>query len=58
MEQITITLNTGNSAFEEDLFEGLSAVMRTLLKDFQNGMIPKAILDINGNTIGKIEVVE
>lgn len=65
---ITITINTDNAAFEDDneaakqegsMFE-VGRILEQLAGRFTAGSWPMGgpILDINGNTVGKVEIAE
>lgn len=58
--QITITINTDNAAFEGDPGVELSRILTQLAQEFEQTTNPHSgkICDINGNTVGKVEVSE
>jgi hypothetical protein len=55
MEQIKITINTGNSAFEGGEGYELARILRGLADKLENGSEPSKLMDINGNSVGTIE---
>lgn len=58
MERVTITINTTNDAFG-DLPElanyELARIINKLAKDLIDNKRPEKLMDINGNTVGKVE---
>jgi hypothetical protein len=52
---LTITINTDNAAFEDDMRGELARILRKLAKDFEQGNNPTTIRDINGNTVGTVK---
>lgn len=63
---ITITINTDNAAFSDENggreYE-VGRILRKLADELHDGIInasigPRKLRDINGNTVGKVEVVE
>lgn len=65
MAEVTITINTENDAFYDDVGEELSRILKDLAK-FIDGrgcgtvslkvLGDKVLRDINGNIVGKVEV--
>ena len=58
MEEITITIQTENAAFEEAGPEcEVGRILAKLAKDLQNGMVSgyKILLDANGNRVGQYD---
>lgn len=53
-DKITITINTGNSAFEENPNE-VSRILRNLADKLENGKQPTKPMDINGNSVGTVK---
>lgn len=57
MEQITITLNTGNAAFTEGPATEVARILRDLAGRIErDGDFPARLRDINGNTVGHLTV--
>jgi hypothetical protein len=58
--KITITIETGNAAFEEDEGAELSRIMKDMAPRFANMFPPDldgtSIRDSNGNPVGKVTV--
>lgn len=52
---ITISIRTGNSAFEEDQGYEIARILRDLADKFEQGRTPSSANDINGNKVVKIE---
>jgi hypothetical protein len=53
---LKITIKTGNSAFEggNKSYE-LARILRKLAEKVENGIYDCKIMDVNGNTVGKME---
>jgi hypothetical protein len=57
MENITITIETGNAAFDDSPTAEIARILRDLAKRFElDGLPPSKILDANGNCVGRCEV--
>ena len=57
MKRITITIETGNAAFEDSGdFTETAAILRKLAVKFDNGVVPGKLLDTNGNACGKVKI--
>ena len=59
MKKITIEINTTNAAFEEG-YKNIEVAR--ILKEFANGLeeysyAPTILKDINGNTVGRVEIL-
>jgi len=52
---IKITIKTGNSAFEDDKEYEIARILNKLAKDISLGKEPTKLMDINGNSVGKVE---
>jgi hypothetical protein len=54
---ITITIKTGNAAFEPDPNYELARILKEIAKKLENGYDPEdiSIMDINGNNVGEIK---
>lgn len=55
MEQIIITINTENSAFEGNEEHEVARILRNIADKIENGQQPRKPMDINGNSVGSIE---
>lgn len=56
IEQIRISISTGNSAFEEMGTEKeIARILRTIADKIENGNTPQKPMDINGQSVGIIE---
>lgn len=55
MKKITITIETENAAFENDLGYELGRILSELAEKVKNDNIPSTLRDICGNSIGTIE---
>lgn len=56
MEKITITIKTGNSAFEENVSGEVARILRGLADKLENyHQQPTKLMDINGNKVGTVE---
>lgn len=57
MERITITIETGNAAFEDSPTAEIGRILRSLADRFERyGTHPENLRDINGNTCGKVTI--
>lgn len=57
MKRITITIETGNAAFEDNgNFTETATILRKLAAKFDNGVVPGKLLDTNGNACGKVKI--
>lgn len=55
---ITITIQTTNAAFEDNQFE-VARILRELAEAAENDALgERKLRDINGNTVGKVEIDE
>jgi hypothetical protein len=54
MEKLTITISTGNSAFEMDKHSEVARILRKLADRFESGGEPSKVMDINGNKVGEV----
>lgn len=57
MEKIIIEIDTVNSAFEGCEQNEVARILRKLADDLENYNEPKTLSDINGNKVGKVEIV-
>ena len=55
MKKLTITINTENDAFEDNLQEEISRILHELADKIESGSCPMTLRDINGNHVGVIE---
>lgn len=53
----TLTFDTDNDAFqnENDLVEEIPRILRTIATKFEHGRTEGAVMDVNGNSIGRWE---
>lgn len=64
MANITITLNTDNEAFTENESNEVSRILKHLAEGFRcvdysiNELEGRRLSDINGNTVGRVRVIE
>jgi hypothetical protein len=57
MNKITIAIETVNSAFADgNEFLELARILRKLAADYEEGNNPTTLRDINGNTVGHIDI--
>lgn len=57
MERITITIETGNAAFEDAPASEIARILRGLADKLEsNGTPPERLRDANGNTCGIVKV--
>lgn len=55
---LRIEIDTGNAAFEDSPWSECARILRQLADDMErNGGVPFNLRDINGNRVGKAEVV-
>lgn len=55
MEKITLTINTGNSAFDgENCEREVARILRDLADKIEGGREPESVMDYNGNKVGKV----
>lgn len=58
-EKITITIETGNAAFDDAPATEVGRILRDLADRFEfNGVVPQHLRDINGNTVGTVLIKE
>lgn len=55
MKKIIIEIKTTNDAFEGYMEQELSRILYNLTERIEEGRRPKKLMDINGNTVGKVE---
>ncbi len=54
---VTITIKTGNAAFEGDNMNyEIARILRNLAEKIENDNMPSKLMDINGNKVGTIEI--
>ena len=60
MEEITITIQTSNAAFEEARTPGVEVarILRRIADDFEEGFEREKYNDLNGNPVCKVSIVE
>lgn len=59
MEQIIITINTANAAFDDgNAGVEVARILRELANSLELGMEPETLRDYNGNKVGKVEVTK
>ena len=57
MEQITITIRTGNAAFTDYPVSETARILRDLAERLERDDIPpEKLMDINGNHVGEVTV--
>jgi hypothetical protein len=57
MKKVTITIKTENAAFAEDCGYEVGRILNELASKYMHGdPIPSSLRDVNGNTVGKVEV--
>jgi hypothetical protein len=59
--QITITINTDNAAFNGDPAPEVARILYAFAHQLSDGLMnlaPRKLRDINGNTVGQVEVSE
>lgn len=54
MEKITIEIETLNSAFELSKEDEVGRILREIADKIERGHTPTKAMDINGNSVGKI----
>jgi len=52
---IKITIKTSNAAFADDRDYEIARILRVLADSTEQGLRPKVLHDINGNSVGKVE---
>lgn len=58
-ERITITIETGNVAFDDHPATEVGRILRDLADRFEyQGVVPDHLRDINGNTVGSVLIKE
>ena len=55
MKKIIIEIKTTNEAFEGYMEQELSRILYNLTERIEEGRRPRKLMDINGNTVGKVE---
>jgi hypothetical protein len=55
LDKITITIRTGNSAFDGNVEGEVSRILRELASKIESGREPSKVMDINGNSVGTVE---
>lgn len=66
MDQITVTLGIGNSAFRDEFTDEpngyeIARILRDLAAEFEAnglGILPKPLRDVNGNPVGEVTLTE
>lgn len=62
MPKLRIELDCSNSAFEGAPGYEVSRILKTIIKATESGNLAdlngKRLMDVNGNTVGKVEVIE
>ena len=53
-ERITITIHTGNAAFEDGPATEIAACLRRLADRFERDGTPERVMDSNGNAVGAV----
>lgn len=56
MEQVRITIDTGNAAFEDEPASEIARILRKIAEDFESGAQPTLVRDSNGNRVGEVVV--
>lgn len=57
MELITITIETGNAAFDDSPTAEIARILRDLAARFErDGLPPSKVFDANGNSCGRVEI--
>jgi len=56
MRKFTLNFWLGNDVFIEEEKEEVKRILKKALKQYEEGNIKRAILDINGNHIGDWEI--
>lgn len=52
-----LTIKTDNAAFTDDPDAEVARILRAAADRVENGEMPGALRDINGNTVGRFELV-
>ncbi|WCF11574.1 hypothetical protein NDS46_29960 (plasmid) [Paenibacillus thiaminolyticus] len=55
MEKITITIETCNSAFDDDVEYEVARILKSLARKLEGEQRPEILRDANGNKVGKVE---
>lgn len=56
MAMVTICIETDNAAFGSEPGPELARILRELAAKFRDGGgVPAKIMDVNGNTVGRVE---
>ncbi|USK62287.1 hypothetical protein [Peribacillus asahii] len=55
MEKVTVTIKTGNAAFEENPNMEIARILRELANNLEADVHPGKLRDLNGNTVGTVE---
>lgn len=55
-EHITITIHTGNAAFEDYPATEIAACLRRLADRFERDGTPSRVMDSNGNAVGTVDI--
>jgi len=55
MEKVTVTIKTGNAAFEENPNMEIARILRELANNLEADVQPGKLRDLNGNTVGTVE---
>jgi len=57
MERITITIDTGNAAFDDTPATEIGRILREIAENFESfGVGGGDILDVNGNVCGNVNI--
>lgn len=57
MERFTVTIHTGNAAFDEAPATEIARILSDLAKRLENnGLVDGPLRDINGNTVGGVVI--
>lgn len=65
MATVTITINTDNAAFEDDMFGEVARILETqVIRDMRSGQyyyvgnVSTGLIDVMGNVCGKVTIEE
>jgi hypothetical protein len=59
VEHVTISIGTGNDAFQDSPTTEIARILRELADTFErDGIPPNAIYDLNGNFVGEVKITE
>ncbi len=59
MSRFVLTIDTDNAAFADGNEPGeLGRILRQLGNRITDGSMPSTVLDLNGNTVGTVELIE